>query len=327
VTQKFELVTGAAGFIGSHLTKRLLEQERNVIAIDCFLPDLYSSEIKKDRWKSLSSPSNCELVKLDFDMRTDDFSKLANYDIRSIFNEAAMPGLSSDWGKFAPYYECNLSALNRLLEFSRSLPSLNMFVQASTSSVYGKNAVGNERGELRPSSPYGVSKLAAEKLLIAYSEAYAIPTTILRYFSVYGPNQRPDMAYSRIIDAILHGKEFLVFGSGEQKRSNTYIDDVVNATILAEARANPGKVINICGDETISLNQAVSLIEELLGKKLRRRQEEPRNGDQQTTSGDNQLAKEILGWRAKVKINEGLARQVSEAKFLFESRRGSIPYA
>lgn len=314
MTKEFALVTGAAGFIGSRLTQKLLEQGRNVIAIDCFLPDLYEPAIKRARWESLGVSQKSELVKFEFDMRSDDFSILRSYEINSIFNEAAMPGLSRDWGKFAPYYECNLSALNRLLEFSRSVTSLSSFVQASTSSVYGRSAVGDERADLMPTSPYGVSKLAAEKLLLAYLDCFSVPVKILRYFSVYGPNQRPDMAYSRIIDAIVNHKEFTVYGSGEQKRSNTYIDDVVEATLLADIKASPGDIMNICGDETISLNEAINLIEDLLGEKLIRKQGEPRRGDQIQTSGDNKRALATLGWRAKISLRQGLLRQVLEVK-------------
>ena len=192
MNSSFTLVTGAAGFIGSAVCQRLLSEGRKVVALDCFLPNLYSNEIKYLRWQSLQSPN---LVKIEFDLRIDDFSRLMEFDIDSVINEAAMPGLIADWSNFAPYYECNLTGLNRLLEFTR-IKKVNSFVQASTSSVYGKQAVGNEDQDLNPTSPYGVSKLAAEKLLLAYNDWYGTPVKILRYFSVYGPHQRPDMAYA-----------------------------------------------------------------------------------------------------------------------------------
>lgn len=307
MSSNYVLVTGAAGFIGSRLTQQLLDQGRNVLAIDCFLPNLYSSELKKNRWNQLNSSN---LAKVEFDLRIDDFSKLKQYQVDSIINEAAMPGLVTDWSNFAPYYECNISALNRLLEYARSIP-IKSFIQASTSSVYGKQAVGIEEQDLNPTSPYGVSKLAAEKLLLAYNEWFNLPVKILRYFSVYGPRQRPDMAYAKIIKALIEESEFTVFGDGEQKRSNTYIDDIINATILAEKLAPSRTIMNICGDETISLNQAILILESYTGKKLRRIDAPGRMGDQRDTSGLNKKAKEILNWTADIGIQEGLAKQVN----------------
>ena len=303
------LVTGAAGFIGSRLTEELLSQGRNVIALDCFLPNLYSAELKRERWRAFDEIKSGHLVKLEFDLRTDDFEALSKFEIESVFNEAAMPGLNPDWSNFAPYYECNLSALNRLLEFVRK-NEVKSFVHASTSSVYGKSAVGDESQDLKPTSPYGISKLAAEKLLLAYLEWFGIPVKILRYFSVYGPHQRPDMAYAKIIRAIQDGDEFTIFGDGEQKRSNTFIDDIVEATILAESRATSGDVMNICGEDTVSLNEAIAIIEELANRKLNRQYGKVRTGDQRDTSGLNAKAKAKLGWTSRVGIREGLSLQV-----------------
>ena len=290
----------------------MIESGRHVIALDCFLPDLYSAEVKRARWERLGGNDDNQLIKFEFDLRKDDFAKLGAYDISSIFNEAAMPGLIQDWGKFQPYYDCNISALNRLLEFART-KSISSFVHASTSSVYGKNAVGQENQELHPTSPYGVSKLAAEKLLLAYRDWHSTPVKILRYFSVYGPNQRPDMAYAKIINNLKTGNEFMINGDGEQRRSNTFIDDIIEATLLSEVRATPGDVINICGDETVSLNQAISIIEKAAGKSLIKSYVAGRIGDQRETSGSNKYAKEKLGWRTKVGIEEGLRLQVEAA--------------
>lgn len=310
--ENFTLVTGAAGFVGSRLTERLLLQGRRVLALDCFLPNLYSKEMKIARWKKLDQINSGELVKIEFDLRTSDFNQLKKFKVDSIFNEAAMPGLVADWSNFSAYYECNLEGLNGLLEYAKTQPLLS-FVQASTSSVYGKNAVGNESQDLNPTSPYGVSKLAAEKLLIAYFAWFGVPVRILRYFSIYGPNQRPDMAYAKIIEAINNGREFVIFGDGEQKRSNTFIDDAIDATLLAESKAEIGDVLNICGDDTISLNQAISIIEQVSGLNLIRRYSDIRVGDQSDTSGDNTLAKKRLGWNAKIGIVEGLTRQFRQS--------------
>jgi UDP-glucuronate 4-epimerase len=302
----FTLVTGAAGFIGSALTRKLLQQGRNVIAIDCFLPDLYSSEIKRNRWDNLDHKN---LAKFQFDMRFDDFNIFFEFPVNSIFNLAAMPGLVSNWSDFAPYYDCNLSALNRILEYSRRL-DLKSFVHASTSSVYGKEAVGREDQNLNPTSPYGVSKLAAEKLLLAYQDWYGTPVKILRYFSVYGPYQRPDMAYAKIIQALFDDSVFQIQGDGEQRRSNTYVDDVLDATILADDLAQPRSILNICGDETVSLNQVIQILERLSGKKLNLIKVPARLGDQRYTSGLNSRAKEILNWVPKIGIEQGLYNQI-----------------
>ena len=307
MSETYTLVTGAAGFVGSRLSEMLLKENRKVIALDCFLPNLYSREAKIARWERLSSPN---LVKIEFDLRSDDFSPLSKYQIDSVINQAAMPGLIADWANFAPYYDSNISGLNRLLEFTKKL-NLKSFIQASTSSVYGKLAIGSESQDLNPTSPYGVSKLAAEKLLLAYNDWFGTPVKILRYFSIYGPNQRPDMAYAKIIKALYDEGEFTVFGDGEQRRSNTFIDDIISATLLAEELAPPRSIINVCGDDTVSLNQAISIIERHSGKKLRRLNATGRTGDQRDTSGANSKAKELLGWSAKVGIEEGLLRQVS----------------
>ena len=306
MSETYTLVTGAAGFVGSRLSEMLLKENRKVIALDCFLPNLYSREAKIARWERLNSPN---LVKIEFDLRSSDFSVFSKYQIDSIINQAAMPGLIADWANFAPYYDSNISGLNRLLEFTKTI-NLKSFIQASTSSVYGKLAIGGESQDLNPTSPYGVSKLAAEKLLLAYNEWFGTPVKILRYFSIYGPNQRPDMAYAKVIKALYNELEFTVFGDGEQRRSNTYIDDIISATILAEELAPPRSIINVCGDETVSLNQAIGILEKYSDRKLNRINASGRTGDQRETSGVNLRAKELLGWSAKVGLEEGLKRQL-----------------
>lgn len=308
----YTLVTGAAGFIGSRLTEKLLDSGRSILALDCFLPNLYSAESKRQRWKNLKSKNSPKLELVEFDLRYDDFSKLDQYQIESVFNEAAMPGLVSNWANFAPYYECNLSALNRLVEYLKNL-QVKSFVQASTSSVYGKIAVGSEDQDLKPTSPYGVSKLAAEKLLLAYQDWFNLPVKILRYFSVYGPYQRPDMAYAKIIDCVKTGRKFQIYGNGEQKRTNTYIDDIVEATILAEKLADVGDVMNICGDEALSLNEAIAIIEGISNLNLKVEYIEIRKGDQKDTDGANFFAKKKLGWSARTDFKTGITNQINAA--------------
>jgi UDP-glucose 4-epimerase len=312
VNKKYALVTGAAGFIGSNLTEALLKENRNVVALDCFLPDLYSSSIKKYRWQSLANIYGGKLERIEFDLRVDDFSILRKYDIEVIFNQAAMPGLINDWGRFKPYYDCNVSSLNRLLEYARSI-DISSFVQASTSSVYGKIAIGDEGSELRPASPYGVSKLAAENLLLAYFDTYQMPAKILRYFSVFGPGQRPDMAISKLIQCLLDDAPFYIFGDGENRRSSTYIDDVLRATIMAETDLPSGEIVNICGEEVFSLLETISILEQVAKRKLNVQYLPKRPGDQRETKGSSLRALNLLGWKAEVKFIEGLERQYSAA--------------
>lgn len=312
MNKKYALVTGAAGFIGSNLTEALLKENRNVVALDCFLPDLYSSSIKKYRWQSLANIYGGKLERIEFDLRVDDFSILRKYDIEVIFNQAAMPGLINDWGRFKPYYDCNVSSLNRLLEYARSI-DISSFVQASTSSVYGKIAIGDEGSELRPASPYGVSKLAAENLLLAYFDTYQMPAKILRYFSVFGPGQRPDMAISKLIQCLLDDAPFYIFGDGENRRSSTYIDDVLRATIMAETDLPSGEIVNICGEEVFSLLETISILEQVAKRKLNVQYLPKRPGDQRETKGSSLRALNLLGWKAEVKFIEGLERQYSAA--------------
>lgn len=304
----FCLVTGAAGFIGSNLTETLLRKNRNVVALDCFLPDLYPSEIKKARWENLKKIRGGQLELVEFDLRVDDFEVLDKYNINSIFNQAAMPGLIDNWSKFKPYYDCNLSSLNRLLEYARSI-EITSFIQASTSSVYGKLAIGDESGLLRPVSPYGVSKLAAEKLLFAYYETYQMPVKVLRYFSVYGPHQRPDMAIARVINSLMSGSTFSIFGDGTNRRSNTYVDDVVRATLIAEKKLGVGEVVNICGQEDHSLLETISILEEISERKLNVKYLPARKGDQRETKGSNLLARRLLDWSPDVTYLDGLTNQ------------------
>jgi nucleoside-diphosphate-sugar epimerase len=220
---------------------------------------------------------------------------------------AALPGFLKDWSDIRPYFESNLLALNRLLYHFRN-SDISNFIQASTSSVYGSRALGDESQGLKPISPYGVSKLAAEKLAMTYFDNYKTPIKILRYFSVYGPSQRPDMAFAKIIRCIKSNTPFEMYGDGTQMRSNTFIRDVIDATIKAEFM-EVGEVINICGDEHASLNEIIQIIESLSNTKLRISKLTGRKGDQENTFGDNSKAKRILGWIPKTSLRQGLKEQ------------------
>lgn len=300
------LVTGAAGFIGSAVVRELSRQGSNVVAVDALLGGLYPPDEKSERFEGLSTLPGVEVHKLD--LRTDDLRVLPS-SITHIINQAAMPGLGLSWEDFDLYSSCNVVALARLIEVAQDW-RIEKFVQISTSSVYGSEAIGDESQALQPVSPYGVTKLAGENLALAHWRDSGFPATILRYFSVYGPGQRPDMAYRKFIDKALRHQTITVFGSGEQSRSNTFIDDVVSGTIAALDKGAPGEVFNIAGGHERTLNEALSIIESALGHSLQIERMESARGDQIRTAGDSSKAQRILGFRNTVDLAEGLSRQV-----------------
>jgi len=300
------LVTGAAGFIGSSVVKKLSAQGTKVVALDGLLGGLYPEQEKSARFHDISMLPGVETFQLD--LRTGDLGQLPR-DITHVINEAAMPGLGLSWSNFELYSSCNLSATARLLDASREW-DIERFVQISTSSVYGTNAVGDESLETAPVSPYGATKLAAEHLALAHWRDSGIPVTILRYFSVYGPGQRPDMAYRKFISRALAGEPIDRYGSGEQSRSNTYIEDCVAVTISAMHNSQPGEIYNIAGAAERSLNEALGIIENHIGRKISINQLPHARGDQQRTSGDSAKARSTLGFKHSVTLEEGLGHQI-----------------
>lgn len=300
------LVTGAAGFIGSAVVRALSARGQNVIALDAVLDGLYSSDEKETRFHEISALPGVTGVRAD--LRFDDLSVIPDT-VTQVINEAAMPGLGLSWQDFDLYSSCNLTALSRLIEQS-SRWNLKRFIQVSTSSVYGKNAVGDESQPLQPVSPYGVTKLAAENLALAHWRDSGFPAVILRYFSVYGPGQRPDMAYRKFIDSALKREPLVVYGSGEQSRSNTYLDDCVQATISALNAGDLGEIYNVSGGQERTLNEALSIIESATGNPLTIERRNRARGDQERTFGDSSKAHRILGLRQSVSLEEGLAHQV-----------------
>ena len=300
------LVTGAAGFIGSAVVRQLALLGFQVVAIDGLLGGLYPNNEKAKRFREIATIPGVEVLELD--LRTSDLDQLPP-DISHVINQAAMSGLGLSWSNFDLYATCNISALARLIERAQEW-KLERFIQISTSSVYGKSAVGDESLETGPVSPYGATKLAAEHLALAHWRDSSLPVTILRYFSVYGPGQRPDMAYRKFISSALHGVEINKYGSGNQSRSNTYIDDCVDATISALSRSQPGEVYNIAGSSEHSLNEALDLIALHTGKELNITAHPAARGDQLRTFGDSTKAQNALGFRNSVDLNEGLRRQV-----------------
>jgi nucleoside-diphosphate-sugar epimerase len=299
------LVTGSAGFIGSNLCDELLRRGHDVVGIDAFVP-YYPTEIKRrNHAKALSSPGY-HFYQLN--LSHDSVSHLVE-DKEIIFHLAAMPGLTQSWTDFESYLSCNVRATQQLLEaVCRSAGSLRCFVFGSTSSVYGRYSSGDETLPTKPISPYGVTKLAAENLCRAYSEAYDIPLTVLRYFSVYGPRQRPDMGYYRFIQAFLHGQPVVVYGDGNQARGNTYVTDCVAATIAA-SQVPPGEVYNIGGYESVSVWDVLRMLGRITGVSVKVRQEPARPGDQRQTFADTRKFTCHTGWKPLVGLEEGLVSQ------------------
>src|SRR5947209_2120407 len=242
------LVTGAAGFIGSHLCERLLQAGHDVAGVDAFIP-YYPRAVKEANLAAARAHPAFTFHELDL---RDAPLELVVGEADVVFHLAAVPGLAQSWTRFDLYEGCNVSATQRLLEAARKSPALKRFVYASTSSVYGRYAAGDEAIPARPISPYGVTKLAAENLCRAYAEEQELPLVVLRYFSVYGPRQRPDMGYHRFIRALLDGEPVTIYGDGQQVRGNTYVADCVEATVAA-AQAVPGEVYNVGGGEAATV--------------------------------------------------------------------------
>ena len=295
------LVTGAAGFIGSRLTEVLSERSFEVVGVDCFLPDLYSASMKKARFESLRGLAGVELLELD--LRRDDLSAIGEVDI--VVNEAAMAGLTKSWDNLALYMDNNVLALGRLIDHV-SGEHLQKFIQISTSSVYGRMAEGDESSPTEPFSPYGVSKLAAEKLGFAHLSNFDLPFSSLRYFSVYGVGHRPDMAYHRFLAAARDGRPITIYGDGEQRRTNTYVDDIVEGTIRAIEHATPGEAYNLSGTESYSLNEALSIIRDITGESITVNYQDVRAGDQRETKGAIDKARDQLGYSPEWTLAEGL---------------------
>jgi nucleoside-diphosphate-sugar epimerase len=300
------LVTGGAGFIGSALIHSLVNQGFEVRALDCFLKDSYDSTIKTNNWETISNLKNTDLV--EFDLRANVPSDILD-GVTTIVNLAAMPGLVQSWSKFELYNDCNTKAVFNLLQASiRS--KVTKFIQVSTSSVYGNVVNGDESSALSPISPYGVTKLAGEELVRMFHRSQGIDYSILRYFSVYGPGQRPDMAYHRLINAILENRPFEVFGDGSQVRTNTYIDDCVEATILAIKSAPINDVVNVSGNDKITLREAISVMEKILNKSALIKHKVNLIGDQFETSTRIEKANLMFGYEPRWNYYDGISKQI-----------------
>jgi UDP-glucuronate 4-epimerase len=305
------LVTGCAGFIGSHLTDALVQRGHEVIGVDAFT-DYYPRPQKESNLEKARGAAGLSLVEVDLSEGALE-PLLENVD--GIFHLAAQPGVRGSWGAtFAHYVRDNILATQRL--FEAAAPRDLRVVMASTSSVYGNAETYPTREEAipRPVSPYGVTKLACESLARAYTESFALEVVLLRYFTVYGPRQRPDMAFARIISALLNRHPFSVYGTGEQSRDFTFVDDAVEATIAAMERGQRTMVYNVGGGSETTLNGAIALCETLAGTRLDVVNEPVARGDVRRTGADTTLIRSQLGWQPKTSLAEGLGAQVAAAR-------------
>ena len=300
------LVTGAAGFIGSHLSERLLDDGHTVIGVDAF-HSYYPRERKERHLEGLRRRSSFRLLELD--LRTADLVPVLD-GVEAVFHEAAMPGLLRSWDWFQEYMTCNVLATQRVLAAAQ-LTRPRVLVQASTSSVYGRVSSCGEDALPRPTSPYGATKLCAEKLAMAYHASFDVPVVAVRYFSVYGPRQRPDMGYAIFIERVLGGEPITVFGDGEQSRGNTYVTDCVDATVRAAELGRHGEIYNVGGGESRSTNWVVAAIQRLVGREVAISHAEARPGEQREALADTTKARRELHWAPKTSLEEGLAAQIA----------------
>jgi nucleoside-diphosphate-sugar epimerase len=298
------LVTGGAGFIGSHLSERLLAGGARVRAIDAFT-DFYPRPLKERNLEALRGRPGYEFV--DGDLRTVDLDALLD-GVTHVFHLAAQAGVRRSWGaEFQIYTGLNVDATQRLLEATVGKP-IERLVYASSSSVYGDEAVMPmvETALPQPVSPYGVTKLAAEQLCYLYHVNHGVPTVALRYFTVYGPRQRPDMGFNRFFSALLDGRPLVQFGDGLQTRDFTFVADAVTATADAAVRGVPGRVYNIGGGARVSLREVFDLIARVSGRPVTIDRQGPQKGDMRDTYADTSRAQADLGFAPSVTLEEGL---------------------
>ncbi|HUK44515.1 MAG TPA: NAD-dependent epimerase/dehydratase family protein [Gaiellaceae bacterium] len=289
------LVTGAAGFIGSHLAEALTVAGHEVTGLDCFT-DYYDVELKEENARGL------EILRLDL---AEDELDFGGYD--AVFHLAGQPGVRSFGNVFPLYLRRNVLASQRV--FEAAARGRVRVVFASSSSVYGsaEQFPTPERTPPQPISPYGITKLACEHLVAAYGREFDLEYVVLRYFNAFGPRQRPDMAFTRIVNALAVGAPFEVYGDGDQSRGWTYVDDIVAATIAAGERGEG--IYNVGGTIEASLNETIALLERLSGRMLEVTHRPAVAGDQRRTSADTTRVRRELGWSPTVSLEDGLRAQ------------------
>jgi len=300
------LVTGVSGFIGSSLSEKLLDEGFQVIGVDSFF-NYYPREIKEKNLEYLLSQRDFEFI--EDDILEVDWENILS-EVEGVFHQAAIAGVRASWGQmFDQYVQNNILGTQRLLEACKE-KSLKKIVYASSSSVYGDidELPIVETSPTNPVSPYGVTKLSAEHLASLYFKGYGVPTVSLRYFTVYGPRQRPDMAFHKFISAVMKGEKIEIYGNGEQTRDFTYIDDVVLANIQAFKNGIPGEVYNVGGGSRIKLIDTIRIIEEIVGKEANLVFTSPQRGDARHTFSDVSKAQTDFGYSPKTDVKSGLKK-------------------
>jgi UDP-glucuronate 4-epimerase len=306
----YVVVTGVAGFIGSNLAEALVADGHRVVGIDCFT-DYY--DISRKRRNIVSLEAHPEFTLREAEIGAFPLEPvLEGADV--VFHQAGQPGVRSSFGTgFASYCTHNVLATQYLLEAAKTVGTPKL-VFASSSSVYGDSPAypTSELDLPRPFSPYGVTKLAAEHLCSLYARNWGLPAVSLRYFSVYGPRQRPDMAIQKMIEATVAGRTFPLHGDGSQVRDFTYVGDVVRANLAAaKADVEPGTVVNIAGGSRVTMGEVAELVGSALGQPVALERLPAQAGDVRRTGADRSLARELLGWEPEVGLAEGISRQVT----------------
>jgi nucleoside-diphosphate-sugar epimerase len=303
------VVTGAAGFIGSHLVDRLLEEGDEVVGIDA-LTDYYDPATKRANLGPAMGRAGFRFEEVD--VLDADLDRLFEGADR-VFHLATQPGVRLSWDRFEAYSDNNVVATQRVLEAVRR-GGMGRLVMASSSSVYGnaKSYPVDEASPTEPFSPYGVTKLAAEKLCGAYAENWRLPVVSLRYFTVYGPRQRPDMSIHRLVESALTGTPFPLYGAAGYWREFTYVDDIVEATVrAATAELEPGEVLNVAGGESLQMADLVERVGSVVGRAVPVDEQPAKPGDAYRNGGATERARHLLGWTPRIGLDEGLAAQVA----------------
>ena len=313
-----QIVTGIGGFIGSHLAESLLQQGHRVIGIDQF-NNYYDPTFKRKNANHLLSYSTFEPIEAD--IQTLNWRDLLE-DVEVVYHQAAQAGVRASWGDgFRHYTERNINATQIMLEAAKEAKSLQRFVFASTSSVYG-NAETMPTPETvcpQPVSPYGITKLAAERMCWLYQQNFGVPVTALRYFTVYGPRQRPDMAFHKFFKAAIFNEPIDIYGDGQQTRDFTFVSDIVAANLLAgQVPEAIGEVFNIGGGCRVVLADVLQTMEKIMDKPFQKNYIDRARGDARHTSADISKANRILGYQPRVTLAEGLTQEWEWIKPLYK---------
>jgi nucleoside-diphosphate-sugar epimerase len=312
------IVTGVAGFIGSHLAETLLNQGEQVIGVDHF-NDYYDPALKRNNLSSFENHPGFKLIAAD--IQSLDWAALLA-DAEVVYHQAAQAGVRASWGEgFRAYTERNINTTQVLLEGAKNAKHLKRFVYASTSSVYG-NAETMPTPETippQPVSPYGITKLAAERLCWLYYKNFDVPYTSLRYFTVYGPRQRPDMGFHKFFRSVLLDQAISIYGDGQQTRDFTFVSDAVAANLAAATATDAvGEIFNIGGGSRVVLMEVLDTMEKIVGRPIRKTHLESAMGDARHTSADVSKAQKILGYQPKVSLADGLKQEWEWVKQLYQ---------